>query len=190
MFDLREHLKLRGVTDDTSIRVDTDNNVVTFMLYDWNGKISGFQQYKPLASKKRLPNQKPSDMKYFSHAVKGGFAFWGAHSIDRKKSDIYVCEGIFDAIALQTINLNSIAVIGNNPSGLRNLVFTNTQYRFIPVCDGDSAGMKLAKFASHGRYVVMPDGTDPSTYIDDPKTLEHLVLYCYEQVERKNVNKR
>lgn len=175
-FDMKQHMQDRGVVSNyPSLYVDYENNVATFLLYTWTGKLIGFHQYKPLAPKKHAKGLKPNEMKYFPHCLQGSHAYWGADTIDHSKRLVLVTEGVFDAISLHNAGFNCIAALGNNPTALRNMVYTNTQYEFVPVCDGDSAGMLLAKYSSHGRMVVMPYGKDCGDYALMPTVLSDYI---------------
>lgn len=175
-FDIRSHLEARGVIYGyPSLYVDEEENVASFVMYTLTGKLVGFHQYRPLGPKKKEKDLKPKQLKYFTHAINGEHAFWGAETINPYDPLVLVVEGVFDAIALHVAGFNALAMVGNNPTALRNLVYTNTQHEFVPVCDGDQAGLMLAKYRSSNRMVVMPDGTDPGDFVNRPQVLRDYI---------------
>lgn len=162
MNSLRDHLLSRDCFPEYySVILDESTMTATFLCFAYGtGKYVGYQAYKPNAPKKRSGDMKPSDLKYFSHAVDGELLIWGFEGCDfTDDRRLFVVEGIFDACKLQSMGLNAVAVLGNTPrfgpwaraSGLTT----------IAVCDGDKAGHELARSCLYS--VVCPEGEDPSS---------------------------
>lgn len=162
MKEFVSHLFNRGfdfdIFHDISRSIDWENEVVTFYIYNLSGQIIGFQKYqwdKP----KRSKELKPSELKYFSHITNKSIALFGLQYFDKNQKNIYLVEGVWDAITLIARGYNALAVLSNNSNKLKNWLYT-MPYDFLPVCDGDSAGLKLRNLSTTGSYVQMPDSLD------------------------------
>lgn len=63
---------------------------------------------------------------------------------------------------LHSYGFAAIAVLSNNPKPLHNQIrLWSTNRQVIAVCDGDSGGKALAKYADSAIY--LPDGEDPAS---------------------------
>lgn len=148
--DIESHLKERGLDPaKTQVILDKENNMATFLLYNLSGQIVGYQRYNPMGDKKDHTNSLAA--KYFTWVTKedektAKLAVWGTENIDKNDPNLFITEGIFDAIKLKNAGHPVIAVLGNNPKVLKSwLPLLNK--RTIAVVDNDAAGKSLANLA-------------------------------------------
>lgn len=151
-----DHLRERYY--DTSVHaVWGEEECFTFPLWNLSGQIVGYQQYRPGADKDFKNN--PHDGRYFNRIKEQKIAVWGLESW-RFTDTLFITEGVFDASRLTWHGQSAIAVLTCTPS--RHLIDWLWTVRMsrptIAVCDGDAAGMKLARLADG--HIVMPDGHD------------------------------
>jgi replicative DNA helicase/5S rRNA maturation endonuclease (ribonuclease M5) len=123
-----EHLKQRGVSDFSLFGYD---NGVYKILYRSKYKTS-IVDY--------VPDGKP---KYkFEHGIKKDFPF-NFNNV-RGKTEVYLTEGIFDAISLyQNFKINSVAILGSDI--LKNTLDLLKPYSIVVALDNDEAGKKGTK---------------------------------------------
>lgn len=145
--------------------IDKESNLATFLLYNLSGKLIGYQQYNPNGSKKirQSPDEKFKDVaRYWTYVTKGErnkreLAVWGLESFNNSK-ELFVTEGIFDAIKIQNAGYAAVAVLANNPEPLTEWfrIISKTK-RIISILDNDDneSGNLLAKFGSE--YYKTPD---------------------------------
>jgi hypothetical protein len=150
--ELTKHLKNRRVGPENWPVLGED--VATFML--WTPRLTGFVQYRPVADKKAFGREG----KYYMRGL-GPFGWW---SLERP-GPVYLVEGLFDACRLHALGLPALAALSNDPG--RDFVerLRATGRNFIALCDGDSAGAKLAKYAREFR--LCPDGEDVSSLTEE-----------------------
>jgi DNA primase len=147
---LLEHLKSRHL--DVNIhKTFIEDKTATFPIYNLLGQLKGFQQYRPDKPKK-IANH-PREAKYFTR----GTGFWGLESWSFSNS-IFLVEGVFDAARLTSRRLSALAVLSSDLSELQKtqLKLIKIQRPIIALCDGDAAGLKLAKYA-HYSYIMKED---------------------------------
>jgi len=152
---IKEHLQYRNLDTNLynqSVVIDTDNNVCTFLLSDFNDKLTGYQQYNPIGEKLLRCNQ--ADSKYFTHVTKDMLGVFGLEYV----SDInimFIVEGVFKACRFHNMGYNSIAVLTNNPiKHIDKFNQLSNRYTTVVIPDPDKAGMKLTKYGTH---FVIPD---------------------------------
>ena len=123
--------------------------VATFYL--WTPSLTGFVQYRPNGDKKAHTRD---TAKYY---MRGNGPF-GWNTLDRP-GPVYLVEGLFDACRLHSMGLAALATLSNDPGKAfaAKLPFRH----YVALCDGDSAGMKLAKYGHE--YRVCPEGHDVSS---------------------------
>jgi hypothetical protein len=159
---LTSHLKERSLNTElySGVWLDDENSTVTLGLWNLSGQLVGFQQYKPLAGKGRCED--PSDMRYFSIAGKVGkhskLLAFGVELLDRRQRVLFLTEGVFDAVPFHNRKINALATMTNNPKHLKSWLMS-LGYHLVALCDGDSAGQKLANVAHEAVY--LPEGKDP-----------------------------
>ena len=180
--NLDKHLKERGLDVDkypTTVQVGIDELTkepcVLFMLYDATGKLQGFQRYLPTAGKLRQGGD-PRKARYFTRMFerRRSLCAWGFENIDPSNPDLFITEGVFDAVSLHNLGHNAIAVLANNPLPMSNWLNT-MHYRTIAVCDGDGAGSKLANVTDSAIY--LPEGEDCNSM--DSASLQEIIEEFY-----------
>lgn len=138
--------------------IDQQQEVFTFPLWNLSGQLVGYQQYRPNGDKKQRRN--PKEGKYFTYVSPGQIGVWGLDVLDPSDRRLFVTEGVFKSCRLHNFGLNSIAVLGNNPKKLIPWL-CSMGYEIICICDGDTAGKKLAKLGH--KAILLPDGM----YLDE-----------------------
>lgn len=173
MTSLLEHLLSRGC-DPAKYHcyLDEETRTATFLLYGLSGKLVGYQTYKPDGPKTRDGKGfDPKDLRYYTWVTKSetglndSVVVFGTECFDPKKRDLYLVEGLFDAVALHNLGLNAFAVLGNvgefkrgRPVPLRSLLRGLSKHT-VAVEDGDEAGSNLGKYTDE--LVKCPVGFDP-----------------------------
>jgi hypothetical protein len=116
------------------------DEVATFSLYDFGGRLSGFQQYRPLGEKKA--NNKNTG-KYWSYVPSGGVGIFGFESWDF--SDVvYLTGGLFKAATLHRLGYTALHVSAVSYKYLRpQLQLTGRPFRGIG--DADDEGAQFAR---------------------------------------------
>lgn len=152
-FDMRSHLEGRGLQLERYPTVSYDEEVCTFPIYTLTKKLIGYQKYRPQASKTRKNDEKYG--RYHTHFAPGYAGFWGTESLEYGKSILFLTEGIFKAVRLHRFNLPAVALLGNDPSHLKNHLAL-TRRKLVAICDFGEAGTKLAKMGHYS--FVCPDG--------------------------------
>lgn len=142
-----------------------DGESCTFPLWNLSGRMCGYQTYRPGASKERKNDEHG---RYYTYRNKDELTVWGLESIRFTPSVLFLAEGIFDACRLTWRRASALAVLSNNPVGLRSWLRTMPQ-KIVVVRDDDAAGTKLAKYGDVA--VVAPGGKDlgdaPDKWVDD-----------------------
>jgi hypothetical protein len=155
--DIEKHLRDRGVDPD-KIRVitDKDSNRAIFLLYNLSGKLVGYQQYNPNQPKNHFKGEAGKDVvKYYTYVSKqpgrreSEISVWGLENINLDTDrEIWVTEGIFDAVKLVNAGLPAIAALTSTPSPQLKQWFAITGKKIIVILDGDDAGSKLNSIAT------------------------------------------
>lgn len=153
--NMLEHLQSRWFDPSRYSGVWIEPGVsMTVALWNASGQMAGYQKYQPLAP--RLHNN-DVNTRYHSWFGLHKTGVWGLETVDWQGGVLFLTEGVFDACRLHAHGLQAVAVISNDPRHLRSW-FRCLPHRLIAVCDGDSAGVKLAKYG-HGS-IRMPQGQD------------------------------
>ena len=158
---IREHLKERDVPESAAVIVAEEDNYAYFMLYNLSGKIVGLQRYNPFGYKdrskhyreiKHLGSLDESQLKYLTKVTRENternvpqLAVYGLHTLDERKF-VFVVEGIFDAVKLESLGLPVIAVLTNAPKKFKNFFFI-LQKTVIAWRDNDKASEDLEEIA-------------------------------------------
>jgi hypothetical protein len=156
-----EHLKERGVPDSAAVLVDETEGYAYFLLYNFSGKLVGVQRYLPDGYKERDRAYKKahnfgsldeSKLKYLTKVTRENpernipqLAVYGLHTLDERPF-VFVVEGIFDAVKLESLGLPVIAVLANAPKKLVNFFFV-LQKKVIVWKDRDKASEGLDEVA-------------------------------------------
>lgn len=118
------------------------DDVATVSLYDFGGRLSGFQQYRPDGEKK-VSNK--TSGKYWSYVPNGGVGVFGFESW-RFSETVYLVGGMFKATTLHRLGYTALHVSAVSYKYLRpQLRLTGRPFRGIG--DADEEGAQFA-----GRY--------------------------------------
>lgn len=166
--EFRHHLESRNFKDEYGY-VDQEKELVTFPLYNLEGKLQGMQIYNWKGNKLKRNDEHG---RYWTYTPKGNTACWGLEHVDFDLPDIYITEGIFDALAVKALGLNAIAVMTNNPKNLKGTLGELSKvFRLVALCDGDAAGKQLSKYGQYS--IILPEGEDADS-LPKQKLLEIL----------------
>lgn len=161
--NIREHLLVRRCPLELEgIMISEEENVCTFWLYNLFGQIVGYQRYNPLGIKNYNPKDEVSkyNQKYWTYLsdyyFKDKACLWGWQFYDSEVKNVYLVEGIFDALALIDLGyVNVFATLGNEPKVLKNQIrLLGDVHTIIVFNDGDSAGKKLRKYGDYSFEVT------------------------------------
>ena len=156
--NIEDHLRSRGLDPSkTQIIVDKESNIATFLLYNLSGQLVGYHRYNPNGDKKARNNIAG---KYFTYVTKESdhshkIAVWGTETIKPDNPNLFVTEGVFDAIKLYNMGLPVIAVLSNNPKILKSW-FAILNKKTIAITDNDEAGRKLGNLTDEFYTVPEP----------------------------------
>lgn len=150
---MKKHLEERGLQLYRYPTVSYDEDVCTFPIYSLTNDLIGYQNYRPKATKTRKNDEKYG--RYHTHFKPGYAGFWGVESLEYEKGLLFLTEGIFKAAALHRFNLPAAALLGNDPSHLKNHLRL-TGRKLIAINDFGDAGKKLAKMG-HVNYTCPDD---------------------------------
>lgn len=164
---MRQHLKRRHLDIELYSGLSVGHDVVVFPMWNLSGQMVGYQQYRPDGNKKERRNPKVG--KYYTQVRKEGktsaTTAWGLDRLNMNRRRVYLVEGIFKACRFHNLGLNALAVISNDPKHLKSWL-TSLGYELYSVCDGDKAGIKLAKYGN--RSIILPSGV----YVDEMSVSE------------------
>jgi len=155
--DIESHLKNRGVDPDKiKVIIDKDSNRAIFLLYNLSGQIIGYQSYNPNQPKAHFKGEAGKDIvKYYTYVSKqpgrkeSQMSVWGLENVDfENDKEIWVCEGIFDAVKLVNAGLPAIAALTSTLSPQLKQWFSIINKKIIVILDVDIAGDKLKSVAT------------------------------------------
>lgn len=140
---MMDHLRSRHLDIELHKPViNEQDRVATFFLYNLSGKIVGYQQYRPDATKEKRNN--PKEGRYFTYSKV--IAVFGLESFHLHKDILFVTEGIFDAARITDKGFPAIAVLSNDPAKEVKTWLRSLGKKIIVIADNDTAGRKLVKF--------------------------------------------
>lgn len=147
---LKEHLRSRGMDPDLyTVAYDPEYGLATFYLHNGVGIITGYQQYNPNQTSKKMND--PKESRYYTYLPSGVDGFFGLEAFDKNKKDIYIVEGVFKAGVLHRLGFNAIAVLTNHPKRLKPwFKILKANYNLIAIGDPDSAGQRLVNTVKQG----------------------------------------
>lgn len=154
---LLQHLKQRHLnTNLHTVWLDEDNIVATFPLWDLQGRLVGYQSYRPNSTK-----EKRNDFygKYHTKISKqcDYLPIWGLESWNLSNI-LYVTEGLFDAARITSLGFSAIAIFTYNPADkVKNwLKFVKQIRPVISICDSNNPGKEGHKLSNlgHKSHVV------------------------------------
>lgn len=149
--NLVDHLIDRGMDPSLyQVVYDDYEQVITFYLYNFAGKIVGYQQYRPGVEEKKKKND-PKNGRYFTYLKNHVDGVWGLEVLDNSKRTVYVVEGIFKAAVLHRLGYNAIATLTATPKRLKPLFkILKSRYDFVAIGDPDKAGQMLVNIIKRG----------------------------------------
>ena len=146
---LEEHLKRRRLEVDryTSIYLNEEERIISFLVWNLSGQLVGFQKYRPDADKMlRNSEHVGRYYTYFTGDSKQKMiGVWGLETYHYRDDILCFTEGVFDAAQLHRYNLPAVAVFANNPKPLRPWL-TILPRKLIGFRDNDQAGAALEKY--------------------------------------------
>lgn len=154
--DIEQHLRDRGVDPDKiKVIYDKESNIANFLLYNLSGQLIGFQQYNPNKPKDHFKGELGRNtVKYYTYVSKEGgrkdafISVWGLQNVKDEDKELWVTEGIFDAVKLVNAGLPAIAALTSTPSPQLKQWFNILGKKVIVILDGDDAGSKLNSIAT------------------------------------------
>ena len=161
---IKKHLEKRhlDISKYPSLYISEEHGKAYFWLYNLSGMIIGYQCYTP-SLPKRGHHLEDHERRYCTRMTKvdGSIMLtaFGLDILDPSKRDIFVVEGIFDACRIHSLGLNALAVLCSDIDFLSDFL-KSLGYRLIPVCEGDEAGAKLSKLATHKETIYLKEGYD------------------------------
>lgn len=165
MQPLKEHLIERGLLDwHSNYYIIEEEDLVIFLLSDFMGKITGIQNYRRFGGKlhqSKYTKENYDKMKYWTVKPRATEAIWGYDSL-HLSPEIYLVEGIFDAMVLHRLGKSCLALLGCNPKDCKNSL-SLIRRELITICDGDDAGGQLAEYADSAIY--LPIGEDVNSIV-------------------------
>lgn len=148
---LIKHLSQRGISDfNYDMVLDFENEIVTFMLYgvaDFiinrdNIKPLGYQQYRHLVSEKKTND--PGNSRYFTYQPKcsviNDVVVFGLESLKTKPENLFITEGIFEAVNLHRLGYPAIAVLTSDPNKRLKKLLPYLAHKTTWCGDNDKAG--------------------------------------------------
>jgi len=151
-----------------------EENSLTLYLWNLSGQLLGYQTYKPNRPKNDL-SLPPRELRYFTHITKTPYkenmlACWGVELLNPLLPDVFLCEGVFDAVRLHNLGLNALALFSCCSLHLKEWLHS-LGYNLVPVCDGDEAGLQLAELSNNGECLFLSDNKDLGDLTDEEVTL-------------------
>ena len=151
MFDLTAHLKERHFDSDLHRAwLNDEDECATFPLWNLTGQLTGYQTYRPRASKVQKNDLKG---KYYTYRNKDSVSVWGLESWNLSDT-LFVVEGLFNACRLTEMGFSAVALLSNNPNkSTKRWLWAIRQHRkVVAICDPGDGG-KYLKSLGH-EYVV------------------------------------
>lgn len=112
---MHAHLLNRGMNPNLYPFAGIERDVARFPMYDFSGRMTGFNQYRPNGEKK-APND-PQLGKYFSYVSDKQVSVFGLESFLFSKQ-IYLVGGMFKAATLHRLGYTALRVSGVSPKAL------------------------------------------------------------------------
>jgi len=147
----RNHLISRGMDPSRyPISYDPEEGIITFLLFNYNGGIVGYQQYRPDQASKQKKND-PKTGRYFTYLPKDTDGVFGLDVLDHTDRTIYIVEGVFKAAVLHRLGFNALAVLTSTPKRLKPWFRILRQtWNLVAIGDNDDAGRKLVNIVKRG----------------------------------------
>jgi len=156
-----EHIRHRcgAMSDEILSRfANYEDELLIFTLWNLSGQFLGTQTYN-WRGDKNISNGEGG--RYWTWLKGDQRTAWGFEYLSLQKSkELFITEGVFDAISIMNCGYNAIAALTNAPVHIKNLLFA-LPYKTIAICDGDEAGSLLADVTDE--YIVLPSGEDANS---------------------------
>lgn len=162
---LEEHLKRRRMEVDryTSVYLNEEERVISFLVWNLSGQLVGFQKYRPDADK--LLKNAEDHGRYYTYFTgekkQKMISVWGLESFYYRDDIVCFTEGVFDAAQLHRFELPALAVFSNDPKPLRPWL-TILPRKLIGFRDNDKAGVALEKYMDECIVMTEKDLGDSS----------------------------
>lgn len=115
---------------------------LTVPLFDFGGRLKGYQVYSPLADKK---SDNPKEQRYFTRMSGNGQAVWGLELPVAPAATVFLTESVFKSAAAHRAGFNSWAVLGSTVSAPLKQQLLLLPYRFVCLGDDDKAGAAFSR---------------------------------------------
>ena len=147
----RNHLISRGMDPSRyPIFYDPEEGIITFLLFNYNGGVVGYQQYRPDQPSKQKKND-PKTGRYFTYLPKDTDGVFGLDVLDHTDRTIYIVEGVFKAAVLHRLGFNALAVLTSTPKRLKPWFrILRPTWNLVAIGDNDDAGRKLVNIVKRG----------------------------------------
>lgn len=120
---------------------------LTVPLFDFGGRLTGYQVYSPLADKKA---DNPKAQRYFTRMSGNVQAVWGLELPVSVGSTVFLTESVFKSAAVHRAGFNSWSVLGSSVSPQLRQQLSLLPYLFVCLGDDDSAGLAFSKTFAAG----------------------------------------
>lgn len=139
MFDIKQHLTQRYVDLDLHKPITTPTSA-TFLLYNLSKQLVGWQRYSPLN-----PHLCSNDTngRYYTYRTPYQLALFGFESYCSKLSNIFITEGIFDAVRLTRHKQCALALLTNSPNSSMLNLLSCLANKLTVIIDNDKGGETL-----------------------------------------------
>ena len=164
MTTVEQHLLSRHVDLDLHRPVINElENTATFYLWNLSGQLTGYQQYRPGASKDW--HNDPKQGRYYTYRTSEHMAVFGVESLHLTPHVVFVTEGIFDAVRLTELGVSAIAVLTCDPSSSVRNFLSSLGRTVVAVCDNNRAGRKLASAGDVAVFAETDLGESSSEFV-------------------------
>jgi hypothetical protein len=139
----QEQMKIHLISRYVDVRLHRPiitEQTATFLLYNYNEQLVGWQRYAP--NNKHLSNNSFSG-KYYTYRSNSQIAVFGLESVNIDSRVIFITEGIFDAVRLTSHEIPAIALLTNAPNSSMLNFLVCLGRKLVGVCDNDDGGRFL-----------------------------------------------
>ena len=136
-----EHLKSRGMNPDLYPFMGLGEDCADFPMYDFRGRMTGYQRYRPNGDKKLVNSR---EGRYYSHVSKGesvcvfGLESWNFGHF------IFLTGGLFKAATLHRLGYTALHVSATSFRVLKPQLDLTGRY-YMAVGDNDDEGRQFAR---------------------------------------------
>lgn len=134
-----QHLRDRGM-DPRLYNLGVGDGVVCFPLYQFNGRMVGYQQYIPFAERN---HKNAREARYFTYLPKQVDGYFGTESL-HLPGPVYLVEGVFKQAKLHRLGFASVALMGSEVKRHKPQLGL-LRRQLVGIGDNDDAGRKFAR---------------------------------------------